>query len=238
MKILRKINDFFFKTECLGCQTKGSLLCDECLSRLSQLEMNFCPFCFKISKFGSTCSFCQKRRSLDGAIVALNYQDPLVRKLIKSAKYKPFLSALLLKSTKCLTEKVRRSPLYKNYFLKEKFILVPIPLTRRKEAERGFNQAEIIARELATQLNLPLDVKTLKKIINAGPQSHLNLKERRKNIEHSFWAASSKGKNFILVDDLITSGSTIDEATKTLKKAGAYKIWAFALARNLKNPVK
>ena len=85
MKILRKINDFFFKTECLGCQTKGSLLCDECLSRLSQLEMNFCPFCFKISKFGSTCSFCQKRRSLDGAIVALNYQDPLVRKLIKSA---------------------------------------------------------------------------------------------------------------------------------------------------------
>ena len=111
-------------------------------------------------------------------------------------------------------------------------------MTRKKEAERGFNQAEIIAKELATQLNLPLDVKTLKKIKNTGPQSHLNLKERRKNIKHSFWAASSKEKNFILVDDLITSGSTIDEAAKTLKKAGAYKIWAFALARNLKNPVK
>jgi len=236
MELFKRISNFFFPLRCLGCQKEGMLLCEECIKKIPYLEENYCTFCTRISKFGLTCSCCKKNYSLDGAIIALNY-DGLIRKLIKSAKYKPYLDSLLEKLTLILAKKIKKGPLYKNYFLKENFILLPIPLTLRKKAERGFNQAEIIALGLSLQLNLPLDLKILKKIKNTKSQSLLNLKERRENIKNSFKTRVNflKGKNFILVDDIITSGSTVNEASKILKKAGAYKIWAFALARHLKN---
>jgi len=258
MKLFKKISNYLFPVRCLGCQKEGLLFCEECFKKISYsssynlfdrnfkvlraeragsyLEENFCAFCTRISKFGSTCSHCKKSYYLNGALIAL-YYDNLIRKLIKSAKYKPYFYSLLEKLTLILVKKIKNSPLYKNYFLKENFILLPIPLTLRKKAERGFNQAEIIASTLSLQLNLPLDLKILKKIKNTKSQSLLSLKERRENIKNSFKVDPSKvkGRSFILVDDLITSGSTINEAAKILKKAGAYKIWAFALARNLKN---
>ena len=232
MKILKKINDFLFPLNCLGCGVKDTFLCDSCFRKLTRLE-DFCPFCLMPSLYGATCRHCQKKHSLDGAFVALNYSQPLVKKLIKKTKYQPYLFPLLSNVTEALTEKIKKSNFLKN---PGKFILLPIPLTSKKNAQRGYNQTEIIAEKLKNDLGLLLDLKTLKKQKETRAQSQLNLRERRKNVNDCFKITREvKGKNFILVDDLITSGSTLDEAAKVLKMKGAYKVWAFVLGRNLES---
>lgn len=235
MDFLREISDFIFPPRCLGCSKRGSLLCDNCLSHLPRLEINYCPFCSRISNFGATCSHCRKNHYLDGAIVAFFYQG-LVRDLILKAKYKPYLYPLFKRLALPLARRIKTSPLYEEYFLKENFTLIPIPLTIRKKAQRGFNQSEIIGETLSLECNLPLNSKILYKVKDTPSQSRLNLLERKENIKNSFQVDASLAKgNFILVDDLLTSGSTANEAARVLKQAGAHKVWAFVLARNLRN---
>ncbi len=116
----------------------------------------------------------------------------------------------------------------------ENFIIAPIPLHPGRERKRGFNQAELLAKFIGTKLNLEFTI-ALKKIKNTKPQAQLkNSEERIKNMEECFRITNPElveNKNVILIDDVFTSGATMNEAVKILKNCGAKKIIAAVLAK-------
>lgn len=109
--------------------------------------------------------------------------------------------------------------------------IVPIPLHRKRLETRGYNQAEIIAEALAKRTGLPVRKKLLKRKRNTKPQKDLSPGERQKNIKGAFSVNGDPGEeNILLIDDIYTTGATIDEAAGTLKRAGAKKIYFLVVA--------
>lgn len=115
------------------------------------------------------------------------------------------------------------------------FVVLPIPLSRRRERARGYNQAERIAKYFAERMALPLETHLLVRAKHAKPQSETKSEhERKENIRGAFALADPafvRGKNIVLIDDVSTSGSTFSEASRMLKTAGAAKIMALAVAK-------
>lgn len=105
-------------------------------------------------------------------------------------------------------------------------VIVPVPLYPRKRRMRGFNQAEDLAVKLSRYTAIPAETEMLKKIKDTKSQKKINEKERRKNLQGAFEASDSvKGKKILVVDDVYTTGSTIDAAAASLKEAGAEKVY-------------
>ena len=113
-------------------------------------------------------------------------------------------------------------------------LVVPIPLHRKKLKERGFNQAELLARVVATHFNLKLVKNSLERVKATKSQTSLSKKKRLENIKGVFQFRNKdefREKKVLLVDDVYTTGTTIREATKVLKKARAREVYVFTLAR-------
>jgi ComF family protein len=112
--------------------------------------------------------------------------------------------------------------------------VVPVPLSRRRRRERGFNQAELIARAVAREAGLPLESRILRKIREAVPQAGLSASARRKNVRSAYRARlprSHRGKTLLLVDDVLTTGATAESAASALLAAGAGAVDVLTLAR-------
>jgi competence protein ComFC len=112
--------------------------------------------------------------------------------------------------------------------------LIPVPLHPKKKKQRGFNQAKLFARELAKLKNLPVIEKRLVKVKTTPAQSSLKAADRRRNLRGAFEVIRSEeieGKNLLLVDDVFTTGSTLRECSRALKKAGANEIRALTIAQ-------
>ena len=236
-KIKIAILDIFFPKFCLGCGKEGTYLCKDCQSCLEISENIFC-LCKKpkmiplleSSEILGKCNACRSK-NLDGLFFPLSYKHNLVKEIIHQLKYEPFVKDL----AKTLTELIiAHFFLLDNKKVWENKILVPIPLERKKLKWRGFNQAEEIAKELANKLGIPLLTECLKKIKITLPQAELSEKERKGNIKGAFLARNTnliKNKKVLLVDDVYTTGATMEEAAKVLKEAGAKEVWGVVVAR-------
>ena len=113
-------------------------------------------------------------------------------------------------------------------------LVIPMPLHRRRLKERGYNQAGEIAKRLAKQLDLPVALTACTRAKDAPPQASLPLKERRKNIRGAFECKTDlSGKRIALVDDVMTTGASLSELAKVVKKAGAIEVQAWVVARTL-----
>jgi ComF family protein len=115
------------------------------------------------------------------------------------------------------------------------FLVIPTPLHRRRALERGFNQAEILAQIIAKQFNLPLNSKVLRRRKNIKHQASLDRAGRLKNIQGCFQIKNPeliRGRKILLIDDVITTGATLNEQAELLKQNGAEKIWALVVAKN------
>ena len=110
-------------------------------------------------------------------------------------------------------------------------ILIPVPISRKRKITRGYNQAELMAQALGRELNLPVDSGYLLREKNTLPQKELNEKERRNNLKNAFKISENviKYKKVLLVDDIYTTGSTIDACALVLKQAGAEKVYFISL---------
>jgi ComF family protein len=115
-------------------------------------------------------------------------------------------------------------------------ILLPVPLHTRRLKERGFNQAVLLAKPLSKRYNIPLVTSVLKRSRWTAPQVNLDRRVRRKNVRGSFMVSNSSflsGKNILLLDDVYTTGATINECGKTLLRAGAKEVYVLTLARSV-----
>lgn len=111
-------------------------------------------------------------------------------------------------------------------------VIVPVPLHWRRRRDRGYNQAEIIARHLGRLSGIPVNCKAIKRVRYTRPQKELNDKDRKKNLKEAFrvtryWKKESK---VLIIDDIYTTGNTIDSAAQELRKNGAEKIWFLTIS--------
>jgi len=232
----KKILDIIFPQFCLNCGREGSLLCQDCLSLIRIATNQYCPFCSKPVK-GMKCSKHQTM-NLDGLFSAAPLEDFILNKAIKKFRSPPFLKELAEPLAYLI---ISYFELSENRFLKDKrddSLFIPIPLNKKREKWRGFNQAQELAVLLSNYYNIPLSAN-LFKIKKSRPQRELALDQRKNNVFNSFALKEPKEvkkKTIFLIDDIFSSGWTMEEASKTLKKAGAKEVWGISVAReNLKN---
>ena len=218
-KLKSLLLDLLFPKQCLNCQRETDYLCPDCFSLL------------EISGFHQK----YRTESFSDLYFALSYQNPLIKNLIKLFKYEPFIKELAktLSSTIIAHFQLLDNP---PPFLKEGsgFVLIPVPLDKKKERWRGFNQAEELGREIAKFLKIPLLTGCLIKTKETIPQVELSDEERKENIKGAFSVRNDnliKNKKIILIDDVYTTGSTIIEAARVLKKAGVKKVIGVVVAR-------
>jgi len=219
--------DIIFPKFCLNCGREGDYLCEDCQGLLD------------ISGFHQTFS----TKNLKDLYFPLSYQNFLVKKIIHQFKYQPFikelsktLASLIIEHFQLLDNKPDFFPPSGNrsYSNGTNFILIPIPSTKKRLKWRGFNQTEEIGKELALFLKIPLISDCLMKIKEISPQVELSDEERKENIKNAFSCRDSgkiKGKRIVLVDDVFTTGSTMEECARILKGAGAKEIIGVILAR-------
>lgn len=242
-KIKISLLNLFFPKFCLGCQKEGAYLCDDCRTLLDIAEFDYCLCDTNPSRIlpgnpNGKCSRCRDKK-LSGLYFALPYKEKaLTKKIIYQFKYRPYLKDLA---------KTLASTLIEHFVISEKntdeiwqnAVLVPVPLHIKKLKERGYNQSEELANALAKILKIPVIPDVLIKTKTTKPQMELKKAEREKNLSGAFTVKSGGtsdvppllGKKIFLVDDVYTTGSTMQECASILKRAGAKSIWGIAVAR-------
>lgn len=225
------IIDFLFPKTCLNCGYIGSYICSDCGRKLKPVIKERCLYCHSFSPLGLTHVSCSKKLSIDG-VMSLFYYDELMKKIIKNIKYqlvKKAFDDLFAAIAPHMIEKIR---LYKKLFSQS--FIQPIPLHLTRFNKRGFNQAQIIADFLGSILSLPVVGFLERKKPTSSLAGIADKKDRHSKIQGAFCIKDKSqifGKKFLLVDDVVTSGATVKEAGKTLKRAGALKVYVFSLAR-------
>jgi len=228
------ILDILFPPVCLNCEKtladseKDAGICAACLSKIIIHTTLFCPVCR--ARLPENKKICHKGSAyLLGA--AADY-DGAVKNIIRHLKYKSWSR---LKNPIGDILRIYLKNLKLNELKLKNYLVIPIPLHKNRERERGFNQAELIGKIIADCLNLPLEKNILTRTKETKSQADLkNWDQRKNNLAGAFQIGTGKNinkKNIILVDDVYTSGATINEAVKTLRLAGAKKILVLVLAK-------
>lgn len=229
-----RVLDFLFPKRCVQCKRVGDFLCPKCFAFLSFDVKSLCLVCQRPSVDSLTHPGCIKKYSIDGTFSAIPY-NKTAQKLIYNYKYKPYLSSLSSFLADLLYESLIQNENFENLFKQKlNWVLVPVPLAEEKFRKRGYNQAEILAKELSPKLNVPV-LNLLKRVKETKSQFGLKLPERKKNMKGAFEMSKDKIEaktGVFLVDDIVTTGSTLMEGAKVLKRKGAQKVIGITLARD------
>lgn len=204
-------------------------ICEHCLKTLPYLKGRVCLHCSEpLISDGDYCKACKgKHFMFNRAIAPFCYQDRIVS-LVHGLKYQ--------------NKKFVASPLA--YFMAETYknhnfncdIIIPVPLCEKRFKQRGYNQTELIGRELSKCINVSLECKSLIRVKETPSQTKLTRQQRKDNMIDAFKVVNKKNiknKVILLIDDVYTTGATINECSKVLNKAGAKKIYALTLAHTV-----
>ncbi len=213
-----------------GAASDDALLCSSCLADLPRLSAERCPICALPTPDADICGACLKQAPHFDATEAIwRYEFPIDR-MIQSLKYSRRLASadFFGEALAALSGNGFKSAAPPD-------VILPVPLSTKRLAQRGFNQSVEIARPLARQLGVPLELKRIRRR-DTAPQTGLPWKERAKNIRHAFECGIDLGgKTVLVVDDVMTTGATLDELARTLKAHGAARVENRVLARALKH---
>lgn len=236
--MLNRIINLFYPTSCLVCSKKpdsfNKNICPDCLIKI---EKRLPPFCMKCGRqlrgesgLQELCHDCRKDSIYyDRAFSALSYNGVL-RRLMHDFKYNK-MTALSEDFAELTIEFMKKYGAGKNIDL-----VLSIPMHRSRLFEREVNPSHFLARKIAKKLGIAYSKGPIKKIKDTPPQSRLKRHERTKNIKGSFYLKPGRisgmaDKNILLVDDLFTTGSTVNEYSRLLKKAGARYIEVITVSR-------
>jgi len=227
-KIINYVKDIIFPVACVECGVEGEWWCEQCLSKIILTPVNRCPVCHDLTAAGSVCAPCRSQSFLDGVAAFFPYDESApIGRLIKQYKYN-YARGIEEVWGKIIAKNVSRSA-----GSTEVVTIIPIPLHPRRARERGFNQADVLAQFLAERLGCEWDRGSLRRVRYTQQQAHLSGAARQKNIRAAFqWTNTAvTPTSVLLVDDVFTTGATMQECARILKQAGAKKVWGWALAR-------
>ena len=229
----RKFSQFLlnllYPPSCVNCKTTNEWLCQDCLKRIAFITLPVCERCgTSISTDGlPLCAQCKNNplQSTDGIRSASYYEDNPIRPAIHFFKYRNHRGVASILG-KILIDAYRRYRLNAD-------VIVPVPLHPSRLRERGYNQSQLLANEIGIFFNLPVDTDTLQRVRKTRTQMELEVNERRQNVLNAFACRSKKlvGQRVLLIDDVCTTGSTLDACAAALKEGSAASVWGLTLAR-------
>lgn len=227
------ILDLLLPPQCCGCGTTGMILCTVCADTLVRIP----PQCFVCHAWvprtehappGRTCKRCRPHSAVYAFLSPFSYQQNAMRELVHDLKYRRNREVASLFADMLASHLATMRVTFS-----KDAVLVPVPLHKSRERERGFNQSFLVAKILGEKLGIEVRPDVLKKLKKTVPQMSLFRQERLKNLSGTFAIQnplSARGKTIILVDDVKTTGATLEEAARVLKRAGAKQIWAITVA--------
>lgn len=215
---------------CLLCagRSAGRVLCVPCDDGLPRLTRQGCDTCALPVTAGTRCGACLSQvPAYDHVCVPYQYAFP-ADALVQGLKYRSLLAIAPLLGGAIAASLDERPD-----------VLVPMPLAEARLRERGFNQSQEIARHLARISGIPLLPQACRRVRNTPPQATLPWKERVKNIRGAFVCdVDFSGRHVAVVDDVMTTGATLNELARNLKKAGAARVTGLIAARTLPGAFK
>ncbi len=226
--------DLLFPKTCISCGRFGRYFCTSCVLEIKQSEL-VCPFCERQNLGGRVHPVCERKYGLDGFWYLGVYQGSL-RKAIQKLKYK-WVSSIATELVDLTLEYwVKNPPILFDEIKKNKgqeWVVTSVPLHKRRQNWRGFNQSELLGKLFSQRLGLRYQ-NLLKRVRNTTPQMKLQASERKLNLRNAFEGIvsfQSSAVSVLLVDDVWTTGSTLKECCYVLKKNGVKKVWSLTIAR-------
>lgn len=226
MNLLKKL---LLKPKCLYCNRNSQeLLCKSCINQIQNIPEQSCKLCKSTKIENNICLECTERPRLFNKLITLGVYNGILKNSIYRLKYeaeKEYAKAL---------GQLLAIELKSNLDIKIDYI-TSIPLHKDKLKERGFNQAEIIAKNVSYHYQGNY-LEIFKRVIHTKAQHSLTLREREENLKEAFEIDTNKqlkNKNIILVDDIFTTGTTINETCKLLATNGVKNIYIATVARSL-----
>ncbi|MFA6106918.1 MAG: phosphoribosyltransferase family protein [Patescibacteria group bacterium] len=248
--------DAVFPIECFGCGREGEWVCPDCFKSLAYKEKQYCLHCKKENLFGEFCPGCSRDYYLAGILIAGDYDNELLSRVIKNVKYHlvkgaagylgSYLAAFLINEiskARVAGMDLKAGRIWEKFsgassapvflFNPAGVIIVPVPLSRKRLRTRGFNQSELMAGAITKRLPFAMENRHLKRIKHKIPQAKLGEEKRKKNISGCYgWSGSNlEGRSVILVDDVATTGATLNECARILKENGAGEVWGLVAAK-------
>ena len=227
--------ELFYPSNCVGCgypQDSGKLLCDQCKATAPRIQPPFCRCCSRpfegVIAGDFSCPNCEDRAPAFDCVVSIYQAKGVLRDLIHRFKYgrqfylRRVLAAYLVEAMQ--DSRIQADPAD---------CLVPVPLHPARLRERGFNQADALAESLSKRIRLPI-LRCIERRRYTGTQTRFARIERMQNLRNAFALRKNsdvRGKHLLLLDDVLTTGSTLHECALVLRSAGAESVRAITVAR-------
>ena len=221
----RRTLDLVFPPRCVGCRSFGSFLCSHCLATTPRAQPPRCPVCW-MPGAGDVCGRCRSQPFAFGAARCPFVYDGAAREAVHALKYRG-VSAVAEVMARAMAECLEE-------WAPQAAALVPVPLTGGRRRSRGYNQSEMLARELSRLSGLPVATGVLVRRRGAPPQARaVDEAARRANVADAFAVRQRDplAGPLLLVDDVMTSGATLDACARTLRRAGHGPVYALTFAR-------
>lgn len=218
--------DLLFPPSCVSCKRVGTWLCEPCAQQIPLFEAPLCSRCGRPWSKPGLCPVCRKTPLQVNPIRAVFIFAPPIREVLHALKYRgggAVVTTLAAKMGAAWRQQGMESDL-----------LLPVPLHPSREVKRGYNQATLLALALGKQVDVPVWTRVLMRVRNTPSQTKLNRQERKENMADAFVCAAGlnlAGMRVTLIDDVATTGATLDACAGVLLQAGAAAVNAFTLAR-------
>ncbi len=229
MEIFNFLKDLIAPKKCYSCKKEWHFLCEKCLEKIWFFS-SICPVCKKKSLHFEVCQNCKEKVFYDKIIILTHYQNKVISKLIKDAKFyqkKDILEDFWVYLWEKLLENICEN--------KSNIVLVSPPMFFLKKLFRWYNQSQILAKNIAENFWIKYNFQIFKKTKKTKAQSHLSREERLENLKNVFILNENKlenykNKTFIIVDDVVSTWSTINEISKLLKNNWIKKVYGLCIA--------
>jgi competence protein ComFC len=224
---LWEVVDWIFPPTCSGCGKNGERWCSSCDLLLIPLHSQICLFCGYPIDSGEICEKCKNDRPSYTKLRSIYTYQGELRNALHRLKYNNDLGVGEIMGKKCSE--------YLSLLKWDVDLILPVPLGKKRRRERGYNQSALIAFPLAIILNIPYSSKAILRKKETVTQIEFNAEERKQNVKNAFSAnpVLVQHKNILIIDDVITTGSTMDACTLELIRAGARNVYGLSVARTM-----
>lgn len=224
-----RLVDWIYPPRCAGCGCLGNRWCRDCQSKIREIYPPYCQKCGIPTKGGKICLNCNSSEPKYDAIRAYAFYEEPLRSALHRLKYHRDIALADLFALNLL-----------NLFSRVQWdvdFITAVPLGVARLKERGYNQSALLAYPLSLATHIPYRSQALKRIRETESQVKLNIRERKENVSNAFYGNRDlvTGKNILIVDDITTTGATLNACASALKNAGANHVYGLTLARTYNN---